>query len=144
MMARTIHRAARRAARRYTALPPVIEVLADVMLSHCPSPPGSSRLPAGWRLEDDGMVRRLTDQWQAGERDPLPPDRRGEPVQLIQHAFDYQLQMEAGPMNLNVKRRGSRCPLLYPGLWLICALGRQGARVCGPWPAGSRRHHPRR
>lgn len=79
-----------------TALPPVTQVLADVMLSYWPLTAWQPRLPAGWRLEDDGMVRRLTDpngklvseihyRLIAGER---------EPVRLIQHAFDYQLQME--------------------------------------------------
>lgn len=79
-----------------TALPPVSQVLADVMLSYWPLAAWQPRLPAGWRLEDEGMVRRLLDpdgkpvseifyREQAGER---------EPVRLVQHAFDYQLQME--------------------------------------------------
>lgn len=78
------------------ALPPVSQVLADVMLSYWPLAAWQPRLPAGWRLEDEGMVRRLLDpdgklvseifyREQAGER---------EPVRLVQHAFDYQLQME--------------------------------------------------
>lgn len=78
------------------ALPPVAQVLADVMLSYWPIAAWQPQLPKGWRLEDEGMVRRLTDpdgklvseihyRQIAGER---------EPVRLIQHAFDYQLQME--------------------------------------------------
>ncbi|MNE53220.1 hypothetical protein D3C80_1479320 [compost metagenome] len=66
------------------------------MLSYWPIAAWQPQLPKGWRLEDEGMVRRLTDpdgrlvseihyRQIAGER---------EPVRLIQHAFDYQLQME--------------------------------------------------
>ncbi|MGL5815713.1 MAG: DUF3261 domain-containing protein [Aeromonas sp.] len=78
------------------ALPPVAQVLADVMMSYWPIAAWQPRLPEGWHLADEGMVRRLTDpdgklvseihyRLLAGER---------EPVRLIQHAFDYQLQME--------------------------------------------------
>lgn len=78
------------------ALPPVAQVLADVMMSYWPVAAWHAQLPKGWQLADEGMVRRLTDpdgrlvseihyRLVAGER---------EPVQLIQHAFDYQLQMQ--------------------------------------------------
>lgn len=79
-----------------TALPPVAQVLADVMLSYWPLSAWQPNLPRGWRLEDEGMVRRLLDpagtlvseihyRETGGER---------EPVRLVQHAFDYRLQME--------------------------------------------------
>lgn len=79
-----------------TALPPVAQVLADVMLGYWPLSAWQPRLPRGWRLEDEGMVRRLRDpagtlvseihyREIGGER---------EPVRLVQHAFDYELQME--------------------------------------------------
>lgn len=79
-----------------TALPPVAQVLADVMLGYWPLSAWQPRLPRGWRLEDEGMVRRLRDpagtlvseihyREIGGER---------EPVRLVQHAFDYALQME--------------------------------------------------
>lgn len=77
-------------------MPPVTQVLADVMLCYWPLEAWQARLPEGWRLEDEGMVRRLLDpdgrlvsevfyQRIGGER---------EPVRLVQHAFDYQLQMQ--------------------------------------------------
>lgn len=79
-----------------TALPPVAQVLADVMLGYWPLSAWQPRLPRGWHLEDEGMVRRLRDpagtlvseihyREIGGER---------EPVRLVQHAFDYELQME--------------------------------------------------
>lgn len=79
-----------------TALPPVAQVLADVMLGYWPLSAWQPRLPRGWRLEDEGMVRRLRDP--AGklvsEIHYREIDGEREPVRLVQHAFDYALQME--------------------------------------------------
>jgi hypothetical protein len=78
------------------ALPPVAQVLADVMLSYWPIATWQARLPEGWHLADEGMVRRLTapDGKLVSEIHYRQVDGEREPVQLIQHAFDYQLQME--------------------------------------------------
>lgn len=78
------------------ALPPVAQVLADVMLSYWPIVTWQPRLPEGWQLVDEGMVRRLTspDGKLVSEIHYRQIDGEREPVRLIQHAFDYQLQME--------------------------------------------------
>lgn len=79
-----------------TALPPVAQVLADVMLGYWPLSAWQPRLPRGWRLEDEGMVRRLRDPagTLVSEIHYREIDGEREPVRLVQHAFDYALQME--------------------------------------------------
>lgn len=78
------------------ALPPVTQVLADVMMSYWPLAAWQPQLPRGWHLADEGMVRRLTgpDGQLVSEIHYRLIDGEREPVRLIQHAFDYQLQME--------------------------------------------------
>lgn len=81
------------------ALPPVNQVLADVLLSYWPREAWQAVLPAGWRLIDQPLRRELrnekgelvseiTYQLQAKERNP---------VRLWQHAFDYQLTIQTLP-----------------------------------------------
>ena len=78
------------------ALPPATQVLADVMLSYWPVAAWQPQLPKGWRLEDQGMERRLYDPAGKLVSEILYREIAGErePVRLIQHAFDYQLEME--------------------------------------------------
>lgn len=79
-----------------TTLPPVAQVLADVMLSYWPIQSWQPQLPRGWQLKDEGMVRRLRDPKGTLVSEIFYQDIAGErePVRLVQHAFDYQLQME--------------------------------------------------
>lgn len=79
-----------------TALPPVAQVVADVMLSYWPIPAWQAQLPRGWQLKDEGMVRRLRDPGGKLVSEIFYQDIGGErePVRLVQHAFEYQLLME--------------------------------------------------
>ncbi len=42
-----------------TGMPPVSQVLADVMLCYWPLASWQSQLPPGWTLRDEGLLRRL-------------------------------------------------------------------------------------
>lgn len=78
------------------ALPPINQVLADVMLSYWPIARWQPLLPAGWTLADRGLRRELRD-----ERGQLVSEihyrQMGayrEPVRLWHHLFGYQLQIQ--------------------------------------------------
>ncbi len=81
------------------AFPPAHQVLADVLLSSWPSESWQSVLPAGWQFNDTPLRRELRDE--KGELvseityQPQAEDRN--PVRLWQHAFDYQLTIQALP-----------------------------------------------
>ena len=78
------------------ALPPINQVLADVMLSYWPIARWQPLLPAGWTLQDQALRRELRD-----ERGQLVSEihyrQMGayrEPVRLWHHLFGYQLQIQ--------------------------------------------------
>lgn len=77
-------------------LPAPAQVLADVMLCYWPLAEWQSRLPTGWRLVDEGDVRRLIDPANAVVTEIRYQSWQGqrEPVSLTQHRFGYRLQLE--------------------------------------------------
>ncbi|CAI0692046.1 DUF3261 domain-containing protein [Serratia liquefaciens] len=74
-------------------LPPASQVLADIMLSYWPVKDWQPLLPAGWRLEDQALVRRLYDEHGAviNEIRYQQMDGRREPVSIAQSAFHYRI-----------------------------------------------------
>lgn len=79
-----------------TGMPPVSQVLADVMLCYWPLASWQPQLPPGWTLRDEGPLRRLrapngTLVTEIRYRDV---DGVREPVGLQQHVFHYRLQLE--------------------------------------------------
>lgn len=79
-----------------TGMPPVSQVLADVMLCYWPLASWQSQLPPGWTLRDEGPLRRLRapDGTLVTEIRYRDVDGVREPVGLQQHVFHYRLQLE--------------------------------------------------
>lgn len=77
-------------------MPPVSQVLADVMLCYWPLASWQPQLPPGWTLQDDGLMRRLhaPDGALVTEIRYRDADGVREPVSLQQHVFNYRLQLE--------------------------------------------------
>lgn len=77
-------------------MPPVSQVLADVMLCYWPLASWQPQLPPGWTLQDDGLTRRLhaPDGALVTEIRYRDADGVREPVSLQQHVFNYRLQLE--------------------------------------------------
>ena len=77
-------------------MPPVSQVLADVMLSHWPISAWQPQLPPGWQLEDIGDRRELRDA--SGKVVTLIRYlQRGdlrESISIDQRAFGYQIQIQ--------------------------------------------------
>ena len=80
----------------FTGMPPVSQVLADVMLCYWPLASWQSQLPPGWTLRDEGPLRRLRapDGTLVTEIRYRDADGVREPVGLQQHVFHYRLQLE--------------------------------------------------
>ena len=79
-----------------TGMPPVTQVLADVMLCYWPLASWQPQLPPGWTLRDQGLTRRLRapDGALVSEIHYRDIDGVREPVSLQQHVFHYRLQLE--------------------------------------------------
>ena len=79
-----------------TGMPPVTQVLADVMLCYWPLASWQPQLPPGWTLHDEGLTRRLRapDGTLVSEIHYRDIDGVREPVSLQQHVFHYRLQLE--------------------------------------------------
>ena len=79
-----------------TGMPPVTQVLADVMLCYWPLASWQPQLPPGWTLRDEGLTRRLRSPDGALVTEIGYQDKGGvrEPVSLQQHVFHYRLQLE--------------------------------------------------
>lgn len=79
-----------------TGMPPVTQVLADVMLCYWPLASWQPQLPPGWTLHDQGLTRRLRapDGTLVSEIHYRDIDGVREPVSLQQHVFHYRLQLE--------------------------------------------------
>nr|WP_257978466.1 DUF3261 domain-containing protein [Aeromonas salmonicida] len=79
-----------------TGMPPVTQVLADVMLCYWPLASWQPQLPPGWTLRDQGLTRRLRSPDGALVTEIGYQDKGGvrEPVSLQQHVFHYRLQLE--------------------------------------------------
>ncbi|WP_429038983.1 DUF3261 domain-containing protein [Aeromonas media] len=79
-----------------TGMPPVSQVLADVMLCYWPLASWQPQLPPGWTLRDQGLTRRLRapDGTLVTEIHYRDIDGVREPVSLQQHVFHYRLQLE--------------------------------------------------
>ncbi|MNF36508.1 hypothetical protein D3C81_1088490 [compost metagenome] len=79
-----------------TGMPPVSQVLADVMLCYWPLASWQPQLPPGWTLRDQGLTRRLRapDGALVSEIHYRDIDGVREPVSLQQHVFHYRLQLE--------------------------------------------------
>lgn len=77
-------------------MPPVSQVLADVMLCYWPLASWQPQLPPGWTLRDQGLTRRLhaPDGALVTEIRYRDADGGREPVSLQQHVFNYRLQLE--------------------------------------------------
>lgn len=77
-------------------MPPVSQVLADVMLCYWPLASWQPQLPPGWTLHDEGLTRRLhaPDGTLVTEIRYRDADGVREPVSLQQHVFHYRLQLE--------------------------------------------------
>lgn len=78
------------------ALPPINQVLADVMLSYWPIARWQPLLPAGWTLADRGLRRELRDAGGqlVSEIHYRQMGAYREPVRLWHHLFGYQLQIQ--------------------------------------------------
>lgn len=77
-------------------LPPASQVLADIMLSYWPVSRWQPLLPPGWKLEDKGMRRVLSDQngREVSRIDYLPHGNQRQPVSITQRAFRYQISIQ--------------------------------------------------
>ncbi|MGO4746560.1 DUF3261 domain-containing protein [Serratia quinivorans] len=77
-------------------LPPASQVLADIMLSYWPVADWQPLLPAGWRLEDQPLVRRLYDERGAivNEIRYRQTDGGREPQSIAQSAFHYRITIQ--------------------------------------------------
>ncbi len=77
-------------------LPPAGQVLSDIMLSYWPVSRWQPQLPAGWKLEDDGMRRILSDQngQEVTRIDYLQRGSQRQPVSITQRAFRYQITLQ--------------------------------------------------
>lgn len=78
------------------ALPPVTQVLSDVLLSYWPRQAWLATLPVGWQLQDFPLRRELRNE--KGELiSEIHYQQQGdtrEPSQLWQHAFGYRLTIQ--------------------------------------------------
>ncbi len=77
-------------------MPPVSQVLADVMLSHWPIGAWQPQLPPGWQLEDIGDRRELRDA-EGKVVTLIRYLQRGalrEPISIDQRAFGYQIYIQ--------------------------------------------------
>lgn len=81
---------------RSDKLPPASQVLADIMLSYWPISRWQPLLPLGWKLEDEGMRRVLSDQngREVSRIDYLQRSSQRQPVSIIQRAFHYQITIQ--------------------------------------------------
>lgn len=79
-----------------SGMPPVSQVLADVMLCYWPLASWQPQLPPGWTLRDEGLLRRLRapDGTLVTEIRYRDADGVREPVGLQQYVFNYRLQLE--------------------------------------------------
>ncbi|USP10984.1 DUF3261 domain-containing protein [Aeromonas dhakensis] len=79
-----------------SGMPPVSQVLADVMLCYWPLASWQPQLPPGWTLRDEGLQRRLRAPDGTLVTEIRYRDAAGvrEPVGLQQHVFNYRLQLE--------------------------------------------------
>lgn len=86
----------RLAALPESALPPVSQVLSDVMLCYWPLQAWLPHLPAGWQLQDEGDRRLLRDPAGQLVTEVHYRNWQGlrEPESLTQHRFGYRLQLE--------------------------------------------------
>ena len=76
-------------------LPPPAQILSDIMLAYWPLTSWQASLPPSWELNDEGAQRLLRD---ATGQTIVAIHYRGEgaerePVQLIQHHFNYQIRL---------------------------------------------------
>ncbi|MEB5705227.1 DUF3261 domain-containing protein [Pantoea anthophila] len=77
-------------------MPAASQVLADIMLSYWPRDVWLKQLPSGWRLEDQGLKRRLfdADNQLVTEIDYLQRGSLRQPISIRQHAFGYQIRIQ--------------------------------------------------
>jgi len=77
-------------------LPPASQVLADIMLSYWPISRWQPLLPPGWKLDDEGMRRVLSDQHgqEVTRIDYLQRGSQRQPVSITQRAFHYQITIQ--------------------------------------------------
>jgi hypothetical protein len=77
-------------------MPPASQVLADIMLSYWPLSRWQPLLPPGWRLEDTGERRVLSDQngQEVTRIDYLQRGNQRQPVSITQRAFRYQINIQ--------------------------------------------------
>ena len=77
-------------------MPPVSQVLADVMLSHWPLSAWQPQLPKGWTLTDNGDRRELRNASGKLVTEIVYLQRNGkrEPISIAQHVFKYHITIQ--------------------------------------------------